>query len=109
MYEGKLLMVETPDGLRHKAYGGDMIGIRATEGIRFEHRRQLEGQPFTRGKVKTINDQEIEMIVDDASTAIPLLVEWSQAQRLTIEMIEQKSPPYDDVFVKLIEKERSDV
>jgi len=109
MYEGKLLMVETPDGLRRKAYGGDMIGIRATEGIRLEQRRQLEGQPFTRGKVKVINDQEIEMIVDDASTAIPLLVEWSQAQRLTIEMIEQKTPPYDDIFVKLIEKERSDV
>src|SRR5215216_3053722 len=89
MYEGRLLMVETPDGLLRKAFGGDVIGIRTTEGIRFEHRRQLEGQPFTRGKVKVINDQEIEMIVEEASTAMPLLVEWSQAQRLTIEMIEQ--------------------
>ena len=109
MYEGKLLMVDTPDGLRRKAFGGDIIGIRATEGIRFEHRRQLEGQPFTRGKVKVINDQEIEMVVDEASTAIPLLVEWSQAQRLTVEMVEQKSTPFDDVFVKIIEKETVDV
>jgi len=102
-------MVDTPDGLRRKAFGGDIIGIRATEGIRFEHRRQLEAQPFTRGKVKVINDQEIEMIVDEASTAIPLLVEWSQAQRLTVEMVEQKSTPFDDVFVKIIEKETVDV
>ena len=109
MYEGKLLMVDTPDGLRRKAFGGDIIGIRATEGIRFEHRRQLEGQPFTRGKVKVINDQEIEMVVDEASTAIPLLLEWSQAQRLTVEMVEQKSTPFDDVFVKIIEKETVDV
>jgi hypothetical protein len=36
-------------------------------------------------------------------------MEWTQAQRLTIEMIEQKTPPFDDIFVKLIEKERSDV
>src|SRR4026207_1111928 len=42
MYEGKLLMVETPDGLRRKAYGGDVIGIRTNEAIRFEHRHQLE-------------------------------------------------------------------
>ena len=109
MYGGRLLMVDTPDGLRRKAFGGDLIGIRTTEGIRFEHRRQLEGQPFTRGKVKVINDQEIEMVVDEASTAIPLLVEWSQAQRLTVEMIEQKSTPFDDVFVKIIEKEAVDV
>jgi ABC-2 type transport system ATP-binding protein len=109
MYEGRLLMVDTPDGLLRKAFGGELIGIRATEGIRFEQRRQLEGQPFTRGKIKVINDQEIEMIVDDASTAIPLLVEWSQAQKLTIEMIEQKSTPFDDVFVKIIEKETVNV
>ena len=109
MYEGRLLMVETPDGLRRKAFGGELIGIRATEGIRLEQRRQLEGQSFTRGKVKVINDQEIEMIVDEASTAIPLLMEWSQAQRLTVEMIEQKSTPFDDVFVKIIEKETVNV
>src|SRR5687768_8584085 len=109
MYEGRLLMVDTPDGLRKKAFGGDLIAIRTTEGIRFEHRRQLEGQSFTRGKVKVINDQEIEMIVDEASIAIPLLVEWSQAQRLTVEMIEQKVTPFDDVFVKIIEKETVNV
>lgn len=109
MYEGRLLMVETPDGLRRKAFGGDLIGIRATEGIRLEQRRQLEGQSFSRGKVKVINDQEIEMIVDEASAAIPLLMEWSQAQRLTVEMIEERSTPFDDVFVKIIEKETVNV
>lgn len=105
MHEGRLLMVETPDGLLRRAYGGDVIGIRTTEGIRFEHRHQLEDLPFTRGKVKVIDDQEIEMTVDEASTAIPSLMEWSQAKRLTVEMVEQKSPPFDDIFVRIIEKE----
>lgn len=109
MYEGKLLMVDSPEGLRKKAFGGELIGIRTTEGIRFEHRRQLEGQPFNRGKVKVLNDQEIEMIVDEASTAIPLLMEWAQAQRLTMEMVEPRLPPFDDVFVKIIEKETANV
>jgi hypothetical protein len=32
------------------------------------------------------------------------LVEWAQAQRLTLETL-RKSPPFDDVFVRIIEKE----
>jgi ABC-2 type transport system ATP-binding protein len=107
MYGGKLLMIETPDGLRRKAYGGDMIGIRTNEELRFEHRQQLESLPFVRGKTKIVSDQEIEVIVDDASTAVASLLEWSQAQKLTVAMMEQKSPSFDDVFIRLIESEIS--
>lgn len=105
MYGGRLLMIETPDGLRRKAYGGDVIGIRTNEAIRFEHRQQLESLPFVRGKGKIVSDQEIEVVVDDASTAVALLLEWSQAQKLTVAMMEQKSPSFDDVFIRLIETE----
>ena len=109
MYEGKLLMIETPEGLRRRAYGGDVIGIRTTEGIRFEQRHKLESLPFVHGKVKIIDDQETDVIVDEANTAIPLLMEWCQEQRLTVETIEEKSPPFDDVFVKIIETEAAHV
>ena len=105
MYDGRLLMIETPDGLRRKAYGGDVIGIRTNEELRFEHRQQLESLPIVRGKVKIVSDQEIEVIVDDASTAVATLLEWSQAQKLTVAMMEQKSPSFDDVFIRLIETE----
>ena len=109
MYEGRLLMVETPEGLRHKAYGGDIVGIKTTEWIRYENRKKLEDLPFVRGKVKVVNDQQIEIIVDEANTAIPALVEASKAARVNIETIEQISPPFDDVFVRLIEKETANV
>jgi len=65
----------------------------------------LESLPFVRGKVKIVSDQEIEVIVDDAGTAVALLLEWSQAQKLTVAMLEQKSPSFDDVFIRLIEME----
>ena len=105
MYDGRLLTVQTPEDLRKKAFGGEVVGIRTTEGIRFEQRHQLESLPFVHGKVKIINDQEVEVIVDEASTAIPLLLEWTQAQKITVETIEEHSPPFDDVFVRIIEKE----
>jgi ABC-2 type transport system ATP-binding protein len=105
MYQGKLLMVESPEGLRRKAFGGDIIGIKTTEWIRYENRKKLENLPFVKGKVKVVNDQEIEIVVDEANTAMPALMEAAQAQRINVEKLEQISPPFDDVFVKLIEKE----
>ena len=105
MYDGKLLMVETPEGLRKKAFGGEIVSIKTSEIIRYEHRKKLEGLPFVQGKVKQIGDQEIEIIVDEASTAMPSLLEASKKEGINIETIEEILPPYDDVFVKLIEKE----
>jgi hypothetical protein len=57
------------------------------------------------GKVKVISDQEIDVIVDEASTAIPSLMDVCRAEGMTVETIEEILPPFDDVFVKLIEKE----
>ena len=107
MYEGRLLMVDTPENLRRRALGGDIISVRTTEGIRYENRRAIEELPFVRGKVKIISDNEIEVIVDDAPTALPLLVENLNKQRFNTELTEQKIPLFDDVFVRLIEMERA--
>jgi len=109
MYEGKLLMIETPDGLRRRAYGGDVVGIRTKEGMRHEQRIQLESLPFVHGRVQVIDDQETDVIVDEANSAIPSLMEWCRAQGLTVETIEEKSPPFDDIFVKIIETEAAHV
>jgi ABC-2 type transport system ATP-binding protein len=105
MYEGRLLGIETPDGLRKKAYGGDVVGIRTNEELRSDQRHQLGSLPFVRGRLKILNDLELELIVDDVTTAISTLLEWFQAQNLTVEMIDNKSPDFDDVFVRLIEAE----
>lgn len=109
MYEGRLLMVETPDNLRKKAFGGEIVSIKTAEWIRYEDRKKLEDLPFVQGKIKVINDSEIELVVDEASTAIPALMEASQAARISIETIEEITPPYDDVFVRIIEMETSNV
>lgn len=105
MYDGRLLMVETPDGLRKKAFGGELVSIKTSEVVRYEHRKKLENLPFVQGKVKVIGDQEIDVIVDEASTAIPSLMEFCKTEGINVETIEEISPPFDDVFVKLIEKE----
>ncbi|MBN2117741.1 MAG: ABC transporter ATP-binding protein [Anaerolineales bacterium] len=109
MYEGKLLMVETPEGLRRKAYGGDVVVIKTADWIKSESRRNLELLPFVRGRIRFIGDQQIEVVVDEANTAIPELVQACQGEGIVIKTIEQISPPFDDVFVRLIERENAHV
>lgn len=109
MYEGRLLMVETPENLRKKAFGGEIVSIKTSEWIRYEERKKLETLPFVHGKIKVINDSEIEVTVDEASTAMPALMEASKAARIKIETMEEITPPYDDVFVRLIERETANV
>ncbi len=107
MYEGRLLMVESPDGLRRTAFGGDVVRIKTAEHIPYDTRHNFERLPFVRGSIKVIDDQVIEVIVDDASTAIPELVEACKGEGITVETIEPFLPPFDDVFVRLIEKENT--
>ncbi len=105
MYAGKLLMVETPENLRKKAFGGEVVRIKSDKWIPHDSRANLERLPFVRGPIKMINDQEMEVIVDEASTAMPQLVEAAQGEKINVETIEEIFPPFDDVFVRLIEKE----
>lgn len=102
-------MVETPEGLRKKAYGGEIVAIKTSDVIRYDTRKNLEVLPFVRGKIKMVSDQEIDVIVDEASTAMPQLLDALKGEKAKIETIEEVLPPFDDVFVKLIEKETDNV
>jgi ABC-2 type transport system ATP-binding protein len=109
MYGGKLLMVETPENLRKKAFGGEIVRIKTAEVIQYENRSNLQRLPFVQDKIIVMGDQEIEVIVDEASTAMSQLVEACKGEGLTIETIEEILPPFDDVFVRLIERENDNV
>src|SRR5512138_564080 len=105
MYAGRLLMVETPENLRKKAFGGELVHIKTTDWISHDNRKNLERLPFVQGEIKVINDREMEVIVDEASEAMSPLVDACRGEGITIETIEEILPPFDDVFVRLIEKE----
>ena len=102
MFEGKLLKVDTPDGLRKSAFGGEIVALATNERIDYEHRRYFETLPFVIGKVNIIDDDEVEVIVDDADSNIPQLIEACTEKGLSVKSIENKVPPFDDVFVRLI-------
>jgi ABC-2 type transport system ATP-binding protein len=102
---GRLLAVDTPEGLRHRAYGGDLIDLRTEEGLRLAHRSALRQLPFVTGPVTAMSDTDIRLTVADAGSDIPSLLEWCRAQDIKVVSVEEYIPPYDDVFVEIVREE----
>lgn len=102
MSNGKLLQVDSPRGLRHHAFGGDIIDMCATEPIDAYTEQLLRSV-----SLKTIrtSPNSIRLIVNEASTAIPDLMEWAPKNNIRVETLEQYTPPFDDVFVELVRSE----
>lgn len=103
MANGQLLMVETPDGLRRRAFGGEVIDLHTKERLTHKDLRRLRKLPFVQGKVQRLDDGNgLRLVVDEASTAIPALLDWCHNEYVTVESIEEYLPPFDDVFVELV-------
>lgn len=107
MSEGRLLTVNTPVGLRREAYGGDIVKMGSTERMDYNLRQQVQNLPELKSRILNATDYEIQLLVDDAATATPYLVEYFRNRNTDINSIESYFPSYDEVFVKLIEQHRN--
>ncbi len=106
--EGKLLTVDTPEGLRQRAYGGDVVDIITLQPLRNQDEQYINGMPFVKGKIDRTGPNHYRLVVDEASTAIPDLLEWSNSQEISVESIEEYVPPFDDIFVELVEERQGE-
>jgi ABC-2 type transport system ATP-binding protein len=107
MAEGKLLFLKTPADLIKSAFGGDVLDLRTVNPLSKERTRELEQLPFIQSKVSYLKDGTLRLIVDEASTSLPQVIEWFNTNGLELSSAEEYLPPYDDVFVKLIEDYRA--
>jgi ABC-2 type transport system ATP-binding protein len=102
---GKLLLVDTPQGIRHHAYGGDMVDFRATQSFDFQAEAALRSLPFVLAKTVRTDSNSMRIIVDQAGTAIPELMGWAQQQNIQVQSLEVFTPSFEDVFVELVRPE----
>jgi ABC-2 type transport system ATP-binding protein len=102
---GKLLLVDTPQGIRHHAYGGEMVDFRTTEPFDFQAEAQLRSLPFVRDKTVRTGSNSMRLIVDEAGTATPELMNWAQQQNIQVQSVEEYLPSFEDVFVELVRPE----
>ncbi len=101
--DGRLLALATPDELRREAVGGDIVVIE-TEAI-FDG-AVLAGLPLVRS-VRQDGPRRITVVVDDAGTALPDVVEAVGARGGEVTSGREERPSFDDVFAALVERDRA--
>jgi len=106
--KGKLLLVDTPQGIRHHAYGGDMVDFRTTEPFDFQAEALLRSLSFVHVKTVRTGSNSMRIIVDQAGTATPELMGWAQQQNIQVQAVEEYTPSFEDVFVELVRPEPND-
>jgi len=104
MRNGRLLMVETPEMLRYRALDGHVIELRTTDHMDPETVAALEEHPLVKGDVAFLDFLTARITVEEASTAIPQLLDWCAEQEINVESINEFVPPFDDVFVMIMEQ-----
>lgn len=104
MVEGNLLIVDTPEGLRRSALGGEVVILRTQDYFAAAHIAMINKLPFVRAKTERTGENEVRIVVDEASTAIPALMQWCAEVNLPVDSIQAYLSPFDDVFVALIRK-----
>ena len=105
--EGRLVAVDTPDGLRKLAYGGEVLDVVFTAPIGADRRDQLVAA-CQAIRIENVGTTGVRLIVVDAGEASPAVVDWATAADLTIQSIEPYLPPFDDVFVEIVTRVASD-
>ena len=98
---GRLLTVDTPDGLRRQAMGGEVLDLKFSTSL-----DPAKIEELVRLTSATDWDQrrygEYRLVVEDAGDASPVIGTWAGEQNLGLESAEPYSPPFDDVFVELV-------
>ena len=82
MMSGKLLMVDTPSALRRKAYGGDLIQLRTVYPISRDQAKIIENNlnQIQASIIKTDNNN-MQIRVQDAASAMPILINYAKLKR----------------------------
>lgn len=107
--EGRLIADGTPEDLRRQAFGGQVVSL-AYGGLNYDLLSRLEAMPeVVDGTIDRISRDAAQMVVDDAGTAIPLILRRLEDAGIPMERVRitEEKPPFDDVFVRLIEQDGS--
>ena len=99
--EGRVLVVEPPDELRRRAFGGEVLDVVFSEPPDRATAESLVS--VSAGEtLDWLDRRSVRIVVDDAGTAGPAIVKWAHERGVELEETEPYLPPFDDVFVELV-------
>jgi hypothetical protein len=99
---GRVLTVDTPDGLRRQAFGGELVDVAFAQRPSPSVVEFLDSVSDSRHQ--WVDDRTLRLIVDDGGTAVPEIIGWTTANDVEVGKAELYVPPFDDIFVELVER-----
>ncbi len=106
--KGRVLALDAPDALRRRAFGGDLFDVvLAAPPARDDLVALTRAQGIN--KVSWLDDHSIRLVVDDAGDVFSTIDDWASQRGLDLERSEAFLPPFDDVFVELVNAAQKDV
>jgi ABC-2 type transport system ATP-binding protein len=106
MRDGRLIRVDTPEGLRKHALGGEIIRLVVDP----QHERAAAQLLFRQPYISDIHRDHthpglLHVYVEEASEALPpIFAVLAEHPEITVQTAEEYLPPFDDVFVALMEQ-----
>jgi ABC-2 type transport system ATP-binding protein len=106
MREGRLIHVDTPENLRRKAFGGEIVQLVVDAPHALDAAQLFQRHPAI-SDVRRSRSQPglIYLYVDDASEKLPVIFQvMGEHPEITVQQADKYVPPFDDVFVQLMEQ-----
>jgi len=100
---GRILTIDTPEGLRRVAYGGEMIEVSfdsPPESGLVATMRDLPGV----SSIDWVDTDRVRLVVDEAEPALAALSTWAEERGVELNRSETYLAPFDDVFVELVSR-----
>ena len=98
---GRVLALDTPDALRRRAYGGNLVDVvLAAPPARDDLVALTRAEGIS--KVTWLDDHSLRLVVEDDEEMSSTLADWASQRGLELERSEAYLPPFDDVFVELV-------
>jgi ABC-2 type transport system ATP-binding protein len=102
--EGQMAAQGTPDQLRQQALGGESVLVHTTGPTGFgpELYRLLKEQSGI-SEVSFPSYDLVRLTVEDSASAVPNILNVLQQRGVQVESVENVTPSFDDVFVRLVQ------
>ncbi len=107
MRNGRLIECDTPENLRRKALGGEVIRLVVDVPHVRDAMRRLDAHPAVNQVQRSQREPgQLFVYTDDAAATLPALVTYLNGDSgIQVQLIDRYEPPFDDVFVKLLEED----
>ncbi len=96
--EGRLIAFDTPEALRQRAFGGQLLEIETSDPIDVDRlATDLEVED-----VRRLGPRRLQVLSQDSKTIAPAVIAGVEAQGATVTSIHEARPSFDEVFALLV-------